>query len=169
MAVAEIIGTAIGVMIMIIVAYLVVGGILVAGETVANAQKDLTLSNEARLRTGIELTFSDIKTAETWLNFNVTNTGSEVITDFDQTDVLILNSSLSGYQHNTYEPTDINYAGTWRNMGIYYGTTLNNPENIHPGELDPGEKMWVCATYTGERPNWFQFTTSNGVSVSTTV
>ena len=43
MAVAEIIGTAIGTMLIIIVAYLLVGNVLNAAEVVSNAQKDMTL------------------------------------------------------------------------------------------------------------------------------
>jgi len=54
MAVSEIIGAAVGILLLVIVAYVIVGGTLTAGETIATAQKDLTLQNEARLRTSIQ-------------------------------------------------------------------------------------------------------------------
>ena len=41
---------------LVIVAYVVVSGTLFAGETMANTQKDITLLQEARLRTALSLT-----------------------------------------------------------------------------------------------------------------
>jgi len=167
MAVAEIIGAAIGVMMLVIVAYMLVGSVLTAAEVVNNAQKDNTLLQGARLGTNIEITSYSNSTNEKWLNFNITNTGNEMIADFGHMDVFILTSSP--IEHNTYEASGDN-PGKWRKMGIYSGPTFNNVEVIHPNQLDPGEKMWVCATYTGTDPiKWFQITTRNGVNAQTTI
>ena len=166
MAVAEIIGTAIGVMIMIIVAYLVVGGILIAGETVANAQKDITLLNEARMQTSITLNKSEITYSNSNLSFSVTNDGNEVISDFDNIDVYIDDGSaqsLQKYSYQNYNPPNSPDSGNWSFSHI-------DPDRIHPNQLDPGEKMWVLATVLppGNQPSWFQVTTSNGVNAQTT-
>jgi flagellar protein FlaF len=166
MAVAGIIGAAIGVMLLIIVAYVLVGSVLTSAEVITNAQKDITLLQGARLGTNIEITSHNITAANLWLNFNVTNTGNEVIADFEHTDVFIF--SPPSIQHNIYEASE-NNPGKWRKMGIYYGSNFNDVEVIHPNQLDPGEKMWVCATYTGANPIWFQITTSNGVNAQTTI
>lgn len=168
MAVAEIIGAAVGVMLLIIVAYVLVGSVLTTADVVINAQKDVTLIQGARLGTNIEITSYSNSITEPWLNFNVTNTGNEKIADFVHTDVFILSSPLP-IQHNSYEASYTGLTGKWRKIGIYSGPTLNDVEVIHPNQLDPGEKMWVCATYDNTYPiNWLQITTSNGVNAQTT-
>ena len=70
MAVAEIIGAAIGVLLLVVVAYLLVGGTLNAAETVGNAQKDLTLLNEARMRTSITISDTEIIDPNLNLRYN---------------------------------------------------------------------------------------------------
>ncbi len=168
MAVAEIIGAAIGVMLLVIVAYILVGSVLTTAEVVTNAQKDVTLLQGTRLGTNIEITPPFRNTTDSWLNFNVTNTGNEIIADFGHTDVFILTSPLP-IQHNSYESSYTGLTGKWRKMGIYSGPNLNDVEVIHPNQLDPGEKMWVCATYDNTYLiKWFQITTSNGVNAQTT-
>ena len=56
MAVAGIIAAAVGVILLIIVAYIVVGATISAAETVTSAQKDVTLQNEMRLGTAVVIT-----------------------------------------------------------------------------------------------------------------
>ncbi|MDO9036064.1 MAG: hypothetical protein Q7U51_12780 [Methanoregula sp.] len=168
MAVAEIIGAAIGVVMLVIVAYILVGSVLTTTDVVLNAQKDSTLLQGARLGTRIEITSYGNSTIDPWLNFNVTNTGNEMITDFGHMDVFILTSSP--IQHNIYETTYSGSTGKWTKIGIYSGPTLNDAEVIHPNQLDPGEKMWVCATYNNANLiKWFQITTGNGVNAQTTI
>jgi len=163
MAVAEIIGAAIGVLLLVIVAYILVGGTLSAAEIVANAQKDLTLQNEARIRTNIEL--SGISNTTTSLTFSVKNTGSETISDFSHMD-LYTYTPTQGYVYNSYDschtctPSD----GHW---------TVQYPfENdyVHPNELDPDETMKILVTFTsGNIPKRFLISTSNGVYKSANV
>jgi archaeal flagellar protein FlaF len=163
MAAAEIIGAAIGVLLLMVVAYVVVSSTLTAAETVATAQKDLTLQNEARLRTSISLNRSEIfsNTTPFVLNFSVTNTGNEIISDFDHTDIYTWDGvSSQGYQNYTYDKYNTATAGNW-------SKTIEN-DLIHPNQLDPGEKMWVTVNYNGAKPTWFQVTTSNGVYAQTT-
>lgn len=162
MAVAEIIGAAIGVLLLVVVAYLLVGGTLSAGEAVAYAQKDLTIQNEARLHTDLFVDADDITRRDTGLNFSVTNTGNEVIADFDHIDVYTFNNSVPyGHQRFVYDKYFQGHAGNWTLLRI-------DNDNIHPNQLDPGEKAWFWATYTGTVPVWVQVTTGNGVYAQTT-
>jgi flagellar protein FlaF len=163
MAVAEIIGAAIGIALLVIVAYVIVGGTLSAGETIANAQKDLSQITEARMRTSISLNRSETHLAGQGLNFSVTNTGNEMIGDFTHMDILVSTGAESGgYQYLTYNGNTCGIDGTW----CIYGDLV--PDTIHPRQLDPGEKMWVWATFTGGSPVWFQVTTGNGINAQTT-
>jgi len=159
-AVSEIIGAAVGVLILIIVAYVVVGGTLTAAETVSNAQKDLTLRQEARMQTSLEITDKD-KNGPV-INISVTNTGTEVIRDFSHMVIFThTNGDAAGYRHLTYGDT-CGIEGTWciPDPGIV-------PDTIHPKELDPGEKMWIFAVSpAGTAPDWCQVTTGNGVYAS---
>ncbi len=159
MAVAEIIGAAVGVMMLVIVAYMLVGSVLTAAEVVSNAQKDLTLLNEARMRTDISFFPSSVQNSSlNDLSFCLNNTGSEVIRDFTHMDVFTTNSN--GMTH--YIKATDSGAGYWT---IYQF----DRDFIHPGMLDPGEAVWINATYVGEKPATVLVSTSNGVYTSTTL
>lgn len=160
MAVAEIIGAAIGVMLLVIVAYMLVGSVLTTAEVVSTAQKDLTLQNEAQLKTSINVNKTEASITGNGFNFSVMNTGNEIISDFNHTDIYTWDGSESEYQHYTYS-TSCGTNNHWCKKMIV-------PDTIHPNQLDPGEKMWIWATFTGGNPIWFQVTTSNGVNAQTT-
>ena len=161
MAVAEIIGAAIGVMLLVIVAYMLVGSVLTTAEVVTTAQKDLTLQQEARLGTSITVDKSETSIVGQGINFSVTNTGNEVISDFNHMDIYTWDGSTSEYKRYTYDKYLLGTPGNWSILRI-------DNDIIHPNQLDPGEKMWVWATFTGSTPKWFQVTTSNGVNAQTT-
>jgi flagellar protein FlaF len=159
MAVAEIVGAAVGILLLIIVAYIVVGSTLTAAETVSNAQKDLTLQHEARLQTCFVIT--DKNKSGNLINISITNTGNEVISDFSHMVIFThTDGDAQGYRDLTYEGSSCGVEGTWcvpGNLGIV-------PDMIHPNQLDPGEKMWIMATSpTGSSPDWCQVTSGNGV------
>lgn len=160
MAVAEIIGAAIGVLMLVVVAYILVGGTLTAGETVANAQKDLTIVNEIRLNTGMSLNKSEISITGNGLNFSVTNTGNEVISDFNHIDIYTYDNSLSEYQRYIYDKDDTRAAGTWSLLQI-------DDDHVHPNQIDPGEKAWIMAVFSGSNPVWVLISTNNGVYAQT--
>jgi len=163
MAVAEIIGAAVGILLLVIVAYVIVGGTLTAGETIASAQKDLAQISEARLRTSISLNKTETNLSGQGLNFSVMNNGNEMISDFTHMDILIrVSGDSGGYQHLTYNNNTCGIEGTWCIFGAHV------PDTIHPNQLDPGEKMWVWATFTTGSPEWFQITTGNGINAQTT-
>lgn len=164
MAVAEIIGAAVGIMLLVIVAYLLVGSTLTTAEVVTIAQKDMTLQQEIRLRTNMEI--SDNSVSENhYVNISLTNTGNEIIRDFSHMDILIIpNPSIEGgYQHLSYNGNTCKVDGTWcipDNLKI-------EKDLVHPGLLDPGEKMWIMASpSSGTIPTLIQVTTGNGIIAS---
>jgi archaellum component FlaF (FlaF/FlaG flagellin family) len=132
-----------------------VGGTLTAAETVMNAQKDMTLLNEARLKTSINI--NDIEqVSNTSLNFSITNNGDETVTDLSHMDVFSFDST-NGYVHYTYS-SGSGIADTWQILRF-------ENAHIHAKELDPGVKMWIQVNLpAGVAPRIIQVTTNNGVS-----
>jgi flagellar protein FlaF len=178
MAVAEIIGAAIGTMLLIIVAYLLVGNVLTTAEVVSNAQKDMTLLEATRLNTDISVTYEGIDSSNTTpaLNFTVTNTGNQVISDFNHATVFtysVGDTGHTGYRIYTYGKNNPGLGEWGSDNGAghpsikYYDNNGWHDEIIHPGQLDPGEKMWVLAYFNPDQtPTWFEFCTNNGVYAS---
>jgi flagellar protein FlaF len=157
MAAAGIIGTAVGVILLIVVAYVVVGATLTAAETVSNAQKDVTLQNQMRI--GTAFTITDGIHNSSIIYTNVTNTGTEIIRDFNHMDILVYDNVSADYRICTYDTTGSGTPGTWY-ISDYY------QEFIHPSELDPGEKFQFRVNTQGTSPEWFQITAGNGVYAS---
>jgi flagellar protein FlaF len=154
-AVAGIIAAAVGVMLLIVVGYVVVGATITTAETVTNAQKDVTLQNEMRLGTAIVIT--DPVHSSSNITSNITNTGTEIISDFRHMDVIVYDTGSYDYQVCTYDSGG--NPGTWDITNRYQ-------DFIHPSELDPGEKYQIRIATMGSSPSWFQITTSNGVYAS---
>lgn len=157
MAAAGIIGTAVGVILLIVVAYVVVGATITAAETVSNAQKDLTLQNEMRIRTAFTIT--DQINSSSIIISNISNTGTEIIGDFNHMDVIVYDKVSDDYQICTYDETGSGSPGTWFISDHYQ-------DFIHPSELDPGEKYQIRIFTLGASPDWFQITAGNGVYAS---
>jgi len=159
MAAAEIIGAAVGVMLLVIVAYVVVGSTLYAAETVTTAQKDLTVQQEARMRTAFDITDAFNNTASSYIiHANMSNTGNEIIGDFKHMDVIVYDQLDKNYQICTYDAVDVS-PGHWHFIPP-------SGEFIHPNELDPGESYQIEIFSDGDAPKWFQMTTANGVYAS---
>jgi flagellar protein FlaF len=159
MAVAELIGATVGVIILVLVAYILVGSTLSTAQTVAEAQKDLTLMDESRLRTDIVISSATIENGNI-LNFSVNNTGSETVSDFGHMDILMSNGT-GNFEEYTYVKNFAGSPGTWTIVQFEPAAS-----SVHPGELDPGETMWCNVVYPGDTPVWFQVTTGNGVYAS---
>jgi archaeal flagellar protein FlaF len=157
MAAAGIIGTAVGIILLIVVAYVVVGATLTAAETVSNAQKDVTLQNQMRI--GTAFTISDQIHNSSIIYSNVTNTGTEIIRDFNHMDILVYDKVSNDYQACIYNDIDTGTPGTWYISEHYQ-------DYIHPSELDPGEKYQFRINTKGTSPEWFQITAGNGVYAS---
>jgi len=157
MAAAGIIGTAVGVILLIVVAYVVVGATLTAAETVTNAQKDVTMQNQMRI--GTAFTITDQIYNNSIIYSNVTNTGTEIIRDFNHMDILLYNNESDTYQNCIYNTTISGTQCTWEISEHYQ-------DYIHPSELDPGEKYQFRVNTRGFSPDWFQITSGNGVYAS---
>ena len=157
MAAAGIIGTAVGVILLIVVAYVVVGATLTAAETVSNAQKDVTLQNQMRI--GTAFTITDEMHNSSVIYTNITNTGTEIIRDFNHMDILVYDGTSDNYQVCIYNTTISGTQCTWEISEHYQ-------DYIHPSELDPGEKYRFRINTKGSSPEWFQITAGNGVYAS---
>jgi hypothetical protein len=166
MAGADVIEAAIGISLLLIVSYVVIGSIITAANTVSNTRKDVTLQNEARLDTDIVI--SNVSwggTSSDYLHFNITNTGSEVIGNLNATDVFVTISTDTPklYKFDLASSLSLGYGradlGTWAYSSI-------GPDTTHPGMLDPGEMMLVkIYKFPIVHPNTMVgLTTSNGVS-----
>ena len=159
MAVGEIIGAAIGILMLIVVAYLVVGSTLSTADMIVSTQKDVTSQNEIRMNTGMTIKpYYSPNPAKNSFNFSLNNTGSETIGDFSHFDLFSADSSSSDYSRYTYDLSG-GAAGEWTIERI-------DRDYVHPRMLDPGEAMWVCATYTGNAPVWVLVATGNGVTAA---
>jgi flagellar protein FlaF len=155
MAVAEIIGSAVGVLLLVIVAYLLVGGTLSTAETVVAAQKDMTLLQEIRLRTHI--TIDSATSNATAISFSITNDGDETISDLSKIDIFSYNSTQTDYIHYTYDEGKTYSEETW------YDISFDNAI-IHAKQLDPGVTMHgVAVLNEGDVPHNIRIITPNGV------
>ena len=155
---------AIGITLLLIVSYVVLGSITTAANTVSTAQKDITLQNDARLDTGIVI--SNVSWTNDCLRFNITNTGSEVIGNLNATDVFVANSTDTPklYKFDLASSPSPGYGsatlGTWAYNSIW-------PDTTHPGMLDPGEMMLIKIYNFPNKVHLntlVGLTTSNGVS-----
>ena len=161
MAAADLIGAAVGVLLLVIVAYMLVGSTLSTAEIVTNAQKAVTLQEQTQLRTDFTITGVTGVTPVTggyMFNCTINNTGKEIISDFRHMDVVVYGDN--DYQLCTYNPNKEGVIpGTW--------TILDKgTETIHLSELDPGEAYQIMVTTSGISPYWFQINTGNGVYAS---
>ena len=120
-------------------------------------EKDLL--EEARLHTALALSNVYNTTDQSFIIMaNLTNTGTETISDFKHMDVLVYDQEQMKYEICSYDEAG-GTAGTW-NIADRYG------EFIHPYSLDPGERYQLRIMSNGNRPKWIQVTTANGVYAS---
>ncbi|MBP2145180.1 flagellar protein FlaF [Methanofollis sp. W23] len=156
MGAASVVASAISIVLIIIVAYVVMGGVIITAETVADAQGARLQQEELRLHTGIEVTDYTLDEGTSILYLNLTNTGSEPVLTYDQMVVFTAAEDVPPVYYS-YEPGGSD--GTWSWLAI-------TPDLVHPKEFDPDEVMNISVRYAGERPEWVQVTTPNGISDS---
>jgi hypothetical protein len=171
MAGADVIEAAIGITLLLIVSYVVLGSITTAATTVNAAQKDMTLIQEQGLGTSITILILLASyvpaTSSHQITFGLKNTGSEPIRNFNSTDVII---SVQGEVPVRYSfaADKVGTGGdgsskTWSYMTI-------SPDTMQVGVLDPGETMSVQINNVviSGSPHTISLTvaTPNGVSAS---
>ena len=153
MSAGPLIASGIGILLLIVTAYVLVGGTLATTEVVVEAQSNLATHQEARMRTAITIlntTILNTTPADKTLYVEVKNTGSEPIIDLSSVDVYLMSEGV---------PVYVPYGN--RN------TVEIVPDAVHPGTFDPGETLNLSIAYTEDaNPTWVQVVTPNGVSSS---
>jgi len=152
MSAGPLVASGVGILLLVVTAYVLIGGTLATTEVMVEAQSNLAASQEVRMRTAIAIQNTTLD--GTTLDVEVKNTGSEPVVEIPSIDVYLLSGG---------EPVYIPYgAGTnrWERGNI-------TPDTVHPGELDPGETLTISVAYGEEiNPAWVQVVTPNGVSSS---
>jgi archaellum component FlaG (FlaF/FlaG flagellin family) len=178
MAGADVIGTAICVALLVIVAYVVAGSILTTTGQVINTQNDMNRQIEAHLNTGIQIpdgptpSFFPFEGAY-YIHFHVKNTGLEIIRNFTFMDVYLAQSGnapiLYKFNANSVDSNGDPCGDAIQKTWNYYGIVPD--DNMNPGMLDPGEELSIDICNFNSIPDHFLVgaTTPNGVSAFYTV
>jgi archaeal flagellar protein FlaF len=144
MAFASIISSAIGIILLIITAYVLVAGVLTTTQIAMNAQSDMTAVHMEMLGTSVNVdSISVINSSPSTIYLNVRNTGSEPI-DLSHTSVFI-----------------------WKNGAVH--TLVNATWTPAVNQWRPTETLNMSVSYSDTYPVIIQITTGNGVSAITEV
>jgi len=149
MAGAIIIACAIGILLLVLVGYVLVGSTLASADSIASAQKDMALEKDEQAHTAIQLLAMPTNPWEViWgggvgyhlIRFQLKNIGSEPIGDFNRTDMFITKKTDGITQRYSFNGSR-NLPGS--NESKTWGYTTITPDTTHPYMLDPGETMTV--------------------------
>ncbi|UYU18313.1 flagellar protein FlaF [Methanoculleus submarinus] len=152
MSAGPLVASGIGILLLVVTAYVLIGGTLTTTEVMVEAQSNLAAYQEARMRTAIAIQNTTLD--GTTLYVEVKNTGSEPVVDITSIDVYL---QIEG--EPVYVPCG-NDTYRWSKVSI-------TPDGIHPGELDPGETLNLSVTCTEDANlTWVQVVTGKGVSGS---
>ncbi|WP_342675835.1 hypothetical protein [Methanofollis sp. UBA420] len=154
MGAGSLVTAAISIVLLVVVAYAIIGGVLVTADVVATAHKDQVQVQESRLHTSVAIVGHSADAGTIYVL--VENTGSEPVLTFDRMAVFTAVDNATPVYY-LYNPSG--GPGTWSWVSI-------QPDTIHPHELDPGETMNISILYEGNQPDWAQVTTPNGISDS---
>ena len=170
MAGADLIGTAICIGLLVIVAYVVAGSIMTTAGVVTTAQMDMTRLQEERLNTDILVVYCVKWASETDVEFYIKNTGSTIIDPTELNMVIITDGSPSVILSNG---SGVAGTGTWNwKEEIAQAVILENPTEYWTGEKfnkkqwDPGEIMAGWTATTPRNPVEFHVFTRNGATGS---
>ncbi|KAF5064373.1 hypothetical protein DSECCO2_285030 [anaerobic digester metagenome] len=160
MAVGELIGAAIGAMLLIYISYVLVGGMLTTVETATLTQTEVTHLQDDRLHTAIEITGHSL--VDGYVGVTLNNTGSVVIGNFTHMDLYVGDGATTPL---LYHHSSSGADPAWSLLGIYQG---DEPERVHIGELDPGEALLMTAPY-GDELHWIKVVAGNGATAELAV
>ncbi len=145
MAFASIIGSAIGIILLIVTAYVLVGGVLTTTQIAMNAQSDMTAVHMKMIGTAITIDSASVENS-TPIILQMRNTGSEPI-DLSNMNVFIQVPGAAP-------------------VLISKGSISISPDSI---QWRPTAELTMNVTYTGTYPVIVQLTTENGYSAITKV
>ncbi|HQJ87713.1 MAG TPA: hypothetical protein PLY91_04135 [Methanoregulaceae archaeon] len=160
MAVGELIGAAIGAMLLIYIAYVLVGGMLTTVETATLTQTEVTHLQDDRLHTMLEIAGHSLENGT--VDVSVKNSGSVVIGNFTHMDLYVGDGATIPL---LYHHSSSGEVPAWSLQGIYLGA---EPERVHIGALDPGETLVMTAPYSGEL-HWIKVVAGNGATAELVV
>jgi flagellar protein FlaF len=175
MAGAIVIVSAIGILLLVLVGYVLVGSTLASANIIASAQKDMAIQREANMNTVITIRDDGASndrvihtsTPPRQVEFAVLNTGNEIISDFSRMDIFV--SADNAIMPVRYYFGDGTTANTWNitNNLIHYAHT-GSTEQMHIGMLDPGEEIHVNLLVATLPTSWvtINITTENGATAS---
>jgi archaeal flagellar protein FlaF len=151
MAFASIISSAIGIILLIITAYVLVAGVLTTTQVAMNAQSDMTAIHMEMLGTSISIDSQSVENSSPNIVYlGLINSGSEPV-DLSTINVFI---------------KDQNSAPVLIPKGSIAGTWSISPE---VKQWRPTETLNMSVRYSGTYPVIVQLTTGNGVSAITKV
>jgi hypothetical protein len=169
MAGADVIEAAIGITLLLIVSYVVLGSITTAADTVSTARKDMTLLQEERLGTSIWMAdahyHGTFDVSPNRIDFRVRNNGTQIIHNISQTEIMLMLSPNAPVLYKNGPLTGLGIT-TWFNNGLWLDTTGSQGEIINPGQWDPGEYLWG-QVWVDPQSNQLEVILSNGVKAST--
>lgn len=152
---ASLIATAIALVLLIVTAYVVVGGILATSDIVTMSQAERFRLQEIRMHTSIDIFDITVSNETHTLDMIVNNSGDEKISQFKYMDIYMIYPGA--------QPILVPYTETPGTENTWYASQIT-PDIIHPNELDPGESVTMTVTYTaGITPFWIKVATPNGV------
>ena len=152
---ASLIATAISLVLLIVTAYVVVGGILAATDIITMSQAERFNLQESRMGTSIDIFDITVSNETNSLNLIINNSGREKISQFKYMDIYIINQGT--------QPILIPYTTAPGTDNTWFVSQIT-PDLVHPNELDPGESVTMTVTYAaGIAPVWIKVATPNGV------
>ena len=167
MAGADVIEAAIGITLLLLVCYVVVGSIMTTAAVVSNAQKDMNQLQEGRLNTNIMVTYSDYWWDGTYheMEFRIKNTGSTKI-DYTKLNMVIITQDsppptiyINSVGNGVIESSPV---GTWDFEGIHQDESWTD-EIVNLNQWDPGEFLYGWMEMT-PHPTEFHVFTPNGAT-----
>jgi flagellar protein FlaF len=151
MGVGTIIASAIAIILLIITAYVLIGGTLATAKTAVLAQRSISEEENQRIHTRIEIMNASVNLGAEEAFIEVKNTGSEVVGEFDHIEIYLLQGGTP------YTYTNLSAPFNW----IYRIA----PDLVHPRLLDPDEVANITVPYDAAKgdPSWVKVATANGV------
>jgi archaellum component FlaG (FlaF/FlaG flagellin family) len=170
MAGAIIIACGIGILLLILAGYVIVGGTLASADIMASAHKDMTSLKVDQQNTAIDITYADAENFYSSPNryhvgFVIRNTGNTKI-DFTKLGVVI---TMNGVDRPTYYKYGSGTNFEWKLDYFRVNSDCTGSEVVNPNQWDPGEYLcgWAdgvptsCGSYVCP-PDIFYAFTGNG-------